>query len=222
MKHAKRVKYTKSRSINIKPFIIVLIVIALIFCYNYFKTIQYQYSINNGALTMNHYTVLQEYLTKNAYSRPGITLKKVNGVVVHYTANQNSTAKENRDYFESLATNHKTHASSHFIIDTDGSIIQCIPLTEISYASNSRNYDTISIECCYKDSSGKFTRETYNSLIALVKALMSQYQLDSGDVIRHYDITGKLCPIYFVRHPDEWTTFKKRLDGYSIFGLIYI
>ena len=201
MKHNK-VRKKRARTINIKPFLVAAIVIALVYAYSYFSALQYQYTITNGALTMNHYTVTQNYLTKNAYSRPGIALRKVNGVVVHYTANKNSTAKENRDYFESLATNHKTHASSHFIIDSDGSIIQCIPLTEISYASNSRNVDTISIE-------------------ALVKALMNQYHLDANDVIRHYDITGKLCPIYFVRNPDEWLAFKKRLDQWSIFGIVY-
>jgi N-acetylmuramoyl-L-alanine amidase CwlA len=55
-----------------------------------------------------------------------------------------------------------------------------------------------------------------------VKALMSAYNLDSGDVIRHYDVTGKLCPLYYVRNPKEWTLFKERLDGWNIFGIIYL
>ena len=41
--------------------------------------------------------------------------------------------------------------SSHFIIGIAGDIIQCIPENEIAYASNSRNKDTISIECCHPD-----------------------------------------------------------------------
>lgn len=211
----------KRSSFHPLRYMILIVVLAIVFGYVYFSKIQYDYTVKNGALKMSHYHVVQRYLTRNAYSRPGIRLSKVNGIVVHYTANQNSTAMENRDYFESLATNHKTHASSHFIIGIDGTIVQCIPLTEISYASNSRNGDTVSIECCYKDQSGKFTRETYKSLVALVKDLMDYYSLDSGDVIRHYDITGKLCPIYFVRHPDEWTEFKKNVNKWTIFGIIY-
>lgn len=217
MKHARRRKQT----FHPIRYVIIGVVVLLIFGYVYFSKIQYDYSVSNGALTMDHYTITQNYLTRNAYSRPGIKLSKVNGIVVHYTANQNSTALENRNYFESLATNHKTHASSHFIIGIDGEIIQCIPLTEISYASNSRNHDTISIECCYKDDNGKFTNATYKSLVALVKDLMDYYSLDSDDVIRHYDITGKLCPIYFVRNPNEWTTFKENLNKWTIFGIIY-
>ena len=28
------------------------------------------------------------------------------------------------------------------------------------------------------------------------------------DVIRHYDVTGKLCPLYYVEHEDAWAQFK--------------
>ena len=40
-----------------------------------------------------------ELLTVNEYSRPGIALDHVNGIVIHYTANPGSTAMQNRDYF---------------------------------------------------------------------------------------------------------------------------
>ena len=96
-------------------------------------------------------------LTPNEYSRPGIALDKVNGIVIHYTANPGSSAVANRDYFESLSISHETMASSHFIIGLDGEVVQCIPTAEISYASNDRNDDTISIECCHPDETGEFT-----------------------------------------------------------------
>ena len=44
-----------------------------------------------------------ELLDYNEYSRPGTALEKVNGIVVHYTANPGTTAQQNRDYFEGLA-----------------------------------------------------------------------------------------------------------------------
>ena len=89
----------------------------------------------------------------------------------------------------------------------DGEIIQCIPLDEISYASNERNSDTISIECCHRKENGKFTKKTYRSLVKLTAWLCATYGLSSSDVIRHYDVTGKLCPLYFVRHEDAWEEF---------------
>ena len=116
-----------------------------------------------------------ELLTVNEYSRPGIALKQVNGIVVHYTANPGTSAIENRNYFEGLKDSHVTKASSHFIIGLEGEIVQCIPCNEISYASNDRNDDTISIECCIEDETGKFNDATYDALIHLTAWLCQRY-----------------------------------------------
>lgn len=154
-----------------------------------------------------------ELLDVNEYSRPGIPLDKIKGIVVHYTANPGSTAQENRNYFNGLKDSHETKVSSHFVIGIDGEIVQCIPSSEIAYASNSRNSDTLSIECCHKDETGEFTKETYNSLVSLVGWLCQRFGLTSEDVIRHYDVTEKICPKYFVDHPDAWEQFKKDVDA---------
>jgi len=156
-------------------------------------------------------SIQHQFLTINPYSRSGKSLKKVKGIVVHYTGNPGSTAKNNRDYFESLKDKHTASVSSHFIIGLNGEVIQCIPLNEISYASNQRNKDTISIECCHPDESGKFNDATYQSLQTLVSSLMTTYHLNQDDVIRHYDVTGKNCPKYFVEHENAWQQFKNSL-----------
>ena len=154
-----------------------------------------------------------ELLTVNEYSRPGAALEQVNGIVVHYTANPGTTAIQNRSYFENLAETHETKASSHFVIGLDGEIVQCIPCNEISYASNDRNSDTISIECI-EDETGKFNGNTSESLIKLTTWLMGRYDLSVDDVIRHYDVTGKDCPKYYVEHEDAWEQFKQDLLDY--------
>ena len=141
-------------------------------------------------------------------------LEKVNGIVVHYTANPGTTAQQNRDYFEGLAQSGETHASSHFVIGISGEIIQCIPCNEIAYASNDRNSDTVSIECCIPDDTGKFTDATYGSLVHLVTWLMGRYDLTTDDVIRHYDVTGKACPKYYVENEAAWEQFKSDLVDY--------
>lgn len=153
-------------------------------------------------------------LTPNEYSRPQIPLEKVNGIVVHYVANPCSTALENRNYFEGLKdqTGSKTTSvSSHFVIGLEGEVVQCIPLNEVAYASNNRNSDTISIECCHPDDSGEFTSATYESLVRLTRWLMEEYGLDTSQVIRHYDVTGKLCPKAFVERPEAWEQFQADL-----------
>ena len=151
-------------------------------------------------------------LTPNEYSRPQIPLEKVNGIVVHYVANPCSTALENRNYFEGLKdqTGSKTTSvSSHFVIGLEGEVVQCVPLNEVAYASNNRNSDTISIECCHPDDSGEFTSATYESLVRLTRWLMEEYGLDTSQVIRHYDVTGKICPKYFVENEGAWDQFRK-------------
>ncbi len=158
--------------------------------------------------------VEEDFLTQNPYSRPGKALRIVNGIVVHYVANPQSTARQNRDYFEGLKDSRERKASSHYIIGLDGEIIQCIPLGEISYASNHRNYDTVSIECCHPDESGKFNDKTYESLVHLTAWLCEKYRLDAKDVIRHHDVTGKMCPLYYVQYPDKWDSFLKNISNY--------
>ena len=153
-----------------------------------------------------------QLLTVNEYSRPGITLEAVNGIVIHYTANPGTSALDNRNYFENLKTSHTTKASSHFIIGLEGEIVQCIPCSEWAYASNERNGDTISIECCIPDESGEFTDQTYASLVELVSWLCFRYSLDETDLLRHYDITGKNCPKYFVEQPQAWDDVKAYME----------
>ena len=155
-----------------------------------------------------------QLLTPNPYSRPQKALEKVNGIVVHYTANPGTSARQNRDYFNGLAETKKTKASSHFVIGLEGEIVQCIPCNEISYASNNRNSDTISIECCIEDETGKFNDSTYQSLIELTTWLMGRYDLTTDNVIRHYDVTGKDCPKYFVENSNAWSDFKTDLLTY--------
>jgi len=155
--------------------------------------------------------ITQQYLTVSEYSRSGRALNQVNGIVVHYVANPGSTGWDNWHYFENLKDEQDTKASTHFIIGLDGTIIQCIPLDEMSYCSNNRNADTIAIECCHPDETGKFTDETYKSLVKLCKWLVEEYDLEEEDVIRHYDVTGKLCPLYYVEHEDAWKKFQKKL-----------
>ena len=149
-----------------------------------------------------------QLLDVNPYSRPGTEIEKINGIVVHYTANPGSTAQENRDYFNGLKDSHETEASSNFIVGLNGEIIQCVPTWEMAYASNSRNIDTVSIECCHPDESGKFKDETYRSLVQLTAWLCVKFDLTEEQVIRHYDVTGKNCPRYFVENEEAWEEFK--------------
>lgn len=141
-------------------------------------------------------------------SRTGIALEGVKDIVIHYVGNPGTTAEQNRGWY----VNEQSDVSSHFIVGLDGEILQCIPLDEKSCATNWRNKDTISIETCHPDSSGKFNKKTYASLVRLTAWLCDAYGLDTEHVIRHYDVTEKICPKYFVEHEDAWEQFKEDVE----------
>ena len=164
--------------------------------------------------------IVSDLLVPNKYSRPQTPLNDIRGVVIHYTANPGTDAKANRDYFNNLPVinigkDKPIYASSHFVIGLDGTIIQCIPLTEIAYASNQRNCDTISIECCHLGAGGKFNDMTYDSLVKLTAWLCKTYGIDNKQVIRHYDLTGKMCPKNYVKHKKKWKRLKKDIKAAS-------
>jgi len=154
------------------------------------------------------YWITPDFLTVNRYSRPGTRIYEVNAIVIHYVANPGTTADQNRRYFESLATRGYRFASSNFIIGLDGEIVQCVPVYEIAFASNHRNADTVSIETCHPDATGQFADETYASMVRLTAWLVHAFGLTADDVIRHYDITGKMCPRYFVVNEAAWYAFR--------------
>lgn len=157
--------------------------------------------------------ITQDFFEVNPYSRPGIKMKQVNEIIIHYVANPGTSAKQNWNYFNNLKDqkgDNATSASSHFVIGLDGEILQGIPLDEIAYStSKEKNLDSVSIENCHPDETGKFTDATYNSLVRLTAWLCLELDLTEKDVIRHYDATGKDCPRYFVAHEDEWNAFLK-------------
>ena len=156
-----------------------------------------------------------QIINRHTTARTGFRLEDIKNIVVHYVGNPNTTAQNNRDYFNKMDTT----VSSHFVVGLEGEVIQCIPLYERSAATNNRNKDTISIEVCHPDESGKYNDATYDSVINLISWLLNEFSLDESAVIRHYDVTGKICPKYYVENENEWLNLKEdvkvKLDEYK-------
>ncbi len=202
----------------IRAIIVVLLIVVLSLCgifgYSIYKNGGKlpKKQLNAKSLTAPDYVDVQ--LINFGFARTGVKLIEINNIVIHYVGNPTSTAQNNRDYFNKPDTD----VCSHFVVGLDGEIIQCVPMDEKSNASNNRNLDTISIEVCHPDSSGKFNDATYDSLVKLTAWLCDNSGIKAKDVIRHYDITGKECPKYFVDNESEWTRFledvKEELKNY--------
>lgn len=160
--------------------------------------------------------ITENLLTPNQYSRPQTPLKKVTKIAIHYVGNPNTSALSNRNYFENCK-NIKKYVSSHFVIGLQGEIIQCVPENEIAYCTNQANSYSISIETCHPKADGIFSDITYISLCELCAYLVKKYKLTVNDLIRHYDVTTKQCPLHWspTKYQSEalatarWNRFKQ-------------
>lgn len=140
-------------------------------------------------------------------------------LVLHYTANNGDTALSNCKYFSSVNRN----ASAHYFVDEKG-IYRSVRDMNVAWHCGSmngykhkycRNTNSIGIEMCSrKDKNGKFylKEETIANAIELTKCLMEKYDIPVENVIRHYDVTGKICPRPFVEDEKLWLDFKDRLE----------
>lgn len=174
--------------------------------------------------------MIQDFIPVNKYSRPGLIRSETLGVVVHWVANPGSTPKQNRDYFAGLADTgiEVRFASTQYIIGIDGEILQTMPEDEIAYHCGARDYReeaisafgkyctlplspnhcTVGIEFCHEDWSGEFTNATLQAAVGLCADICYRYLIPAAYIFRHYDITEKNCPKWFVEHSDDFYRFR--------------
>lgn len=143
-------------------------------------------------------------------------------IVVHYTANDGDTDAGNANYFAQP----NRGASAHYFVDED-SITQTVHDEDAAWhcggglQGNSghtfyqkcTNRNSIGVEMCSDKVNGKYviTTQTVERTAGLVRALMLKYSVPVERVIRHYDVTGKICPEPWVRDSQLWEDFKNRL-----------
>lgn len=177
---------------------------------------------------------------KTTYA-PGRT---ISFIVIHYTAGVTSkkgSAANVAAYFRDS----NADASADFIVD-DGTIIQYNPDIKNRYCwsvgggrlstkggrlyGKATNRNTINIEICSSNTTGRitnandkyfyFTDAAVKNAVELTKCLMKQYGIPAANVIRHYDVTGKLCPGVRGWNADsgseqKWQEFKNALVSSS-------
>ena len=141
-------------------------------------------------------------------------------IVIHYTANTGDTAKDNLSYF---ANNQNLLASAHYFAD-ENEVCQSVKDSNTAYHCGSktgykhkycRNSNSIGIELCSrKDGNGKyyFKDKTIANAVGITKELMQKYNVSVENVVRHYDVTGKICPAPMVNDEKLWKDFLAMLS----------
>lgn len=158
-----------------------------------------------------------ENLTKINFTSAN-NLNRILYLVIHYTGNNGDTAYNNTVYFKTVSRG----ASAHYFVD-ENEIWVCVPDKHISwhcgttgtyYHDKCRNSNSIGIELCSrKDSNGNyyFKEQTVINALWLCNMLMEKYGIPINNILRHYDITHKICPEPYVRNTALWNDFKNNL-----------
>lgn len=168
--------------------------------------------------------ITEKIIPINKYNRPGTTIKPKR-ICVHYTGDCGKSASQLVAYWNNVAKGvfkdkPWSWTSAQYIIGLDGEITRCIPDNEMAYAAANQNVDTIHIEVCYKKQNGEFEKASITALEELVRHLMDKYKIFADNVVRHYDLTGKHCPCYYVDE-DRWAVLHERITSDRKAGVLY-
>lgn len=154
------------------------------------------------------------------------TAKDIKYIVIHYTGNDGDSDEANARFFRENIRN----ASAHYFVDDD-SVTQSVPEDFVAYSVGGEkypscdrtgggkwhgkctNFNSISIELCDTKRNGKFdfTEETLENAAELCRRQMKKYGIPIENVIRHFDVVGKICPAPFVNDEKAWEEFKERI-----------
>lgn len=151
---------------------------------------------------------------------------RIKYIVIHYVGALGG-AKANCQYYASKYIG----ASAHYFVGFDGEVWQSVEDEDIAWHCGAssykhaecRNTNSIGIEMCVRNKGSQsadskdwyFEEATVKETIELTKYLMQRYGVPASNVIRHYDVTGKICPNPYVYNSTQhtWDTFKKAIAG---------
>lgn len=152
---------------------------------------------------------------------------RIRYIVIHYTGSL-GTAKENCQYF----AGGDRKASAHYFVGYEGEIWQSVEDENIAWHCGAkyyrhpdcRNANSIGIELCTRktdqssmaaaDPDWYFEDATVEAAVELTKHLMDKYHVPASNVLRHYDVTGKICPAPYVHNSTQhtWQEFKEAVS----------
>ena len=155
-----------------------------------------------------------EFIACNTDNYRAGRTQPVRYIVMHYTANNGDTARNNCDYYHRVGG---LQASAHYFVDEYG-VMQSVREGDTAWHCGARAYwhpecrngNSIGIEMCSRkraDGSYYILPETVANAAALAREIMQRYGIDTDHVLRHYDVTGKRCPMPWVDDPAQWAAF---------------
>ena len=173
-------------------------------------------------------------------NRQMIKLEKVRGIVIHWTGNKanqnpleiiNFWTTDNKPHSAQYLISNKgliyqvmpeTEVAFHSGQNiSEGNLYTLIAKQILALSGKSSvNFSLIGIELVpilgingdeNGKEAGKISQQTIDAAVQLTAELMIKYNLNPDtDLYRHYDLTGKLCPLYYV-DDKKWIDFKNKV-----------
>ena len=135
--------------------------------------------------------------------------RAIDRIVVHFTATL-ASARNNATYF---ARNEGQGASAHYFVDDiTPEIYQSVAEGDTAGLAGNWQMNCRAIGIEVVSAGEDFSATEVEKLGWLVRRLMAKYGIDASGVIRHYDVTGKLCPAPYVT-ASKWAALKAAITG---------
>lgn len=148
--------------------------------------------------------------------------KNIKYIVIHYTGNNNDTAKGNAEYF---ANGNTRQAGAHFFVGRKGSVYKSIPMNRVAwsvggiytqdngagkYYGKCTNQNSVSIELC--DNMTRDPSKIQTQRTAELVKYIQRWCPNAKTIIRHWDVNGKDCPVRMIgEHNGKWFEFRKAI-----------
>lgn len=168
---------------------------------------------------------INKLLTPYNLNRLGDT-SRIKYIVIHYVG-ATGGAEANCRYYASKYIG----ASAHYYVGFGGEIWQSVEDGDIAWHCGAKTYrhpecrnsNSIGIEMCVRNKGSQtaesrdwyFEEATVQAASMLTRELMKKYGVPADHVIRHYDVTGKICPNPYVYNhtAHTWEAFKAALTA---------
>lgn len=152
-------------------------------------------------------------------------INRIKYIVIHYVGALGG-AEANCRYYASKYLG----ASAHYFVGFEGEIWQSVEDKNIAWHCGAKTYhhpecrnsNSIGIELCVRNNGSQaatsrdwyFEDATVQEAIRLTRELMARYGVAADHVVRHYDVTGKICPNPFVYNQTShtWNAFKQAIE----------
>ena len=174
------------------------------------------------------YKIKVNYAHRSNYGNKR-SLSDIKWLVYHYTANDGDSDEGNGNFFHN---NPNRYASAHYFVDDD-SVTKSVAQSYIAwhcgsetgkYFNDCRNANSVGIEMCDTKKNGKhdLSAKTRANAIVLGRAIVKKRLIPQSKVCRHYDVTHKACPAFYVgtgSNNTAWKAFRAEIfEGYAIGG----